>query len=166
MEYTGKNTGAVTFSGTHGRSYRGGANPTNRFANVHKDDVERMTNTGKWRVVNRPRPTVHRGAEPVPPPKPALVAEPDNEWPRNMKQYFAVMPDDDKPATQGEPSPQSTLVEEPGEEHRTVYDEWPRNMKQYFAVMPDDGEPTTENEPEEPEETAPASRRRGRPKRA
>jgi hypothetical protein len=128
MEYTGKNTGAVTFSGTHGRSYRGGANPTNRFTNVHKDDVERMTNTGKWKVVKRPQPTVHRGAQPVPPPQPALV-------------------------------------EEPGEEHRTAYENLPHGMKQYFAVMPDDDKSATEDEPDEPDETAPASRRRGRPKR-
>jgi glycosyltransferase involved in cell wall biosynthesis len=110
MEYTGKNTGAVTFSGANGRSYRGGANPTSRFANVHKDDVERMINTRKWKVVNRPRPTVHRGAQPVPPPKPALVAEPGEEnttayenVPHGMEQYFAVMPDDDVPTTEDEP---------------------------------------------------------------
>jgi hypothetical protein len=128
MEYTGKNTGAVTFSGTNGRSYRGGANPTNRFANVHKDDVERMANTGKWKVVKRPQSSVHRGAQPVPPPQPALV-------------------------------------EEPGEEHRTAYENLPHGMKQYFAVMPDDDKSATEDEPDEPDETAPASRRRGRPKR-
>lgn len=133
MEYTGKNTGAVTFSGTNGRSYRGGANPTNRFANVHKDDVERMANTGKWKVVKRPQPSVHRGAQPVPPPQPALVAEPDEE---NTSKVPGV------PSTQ------------------------PGQLGEYFTEMPFDGESATGGEPDEQEETAPTSRRRGRPKRA
>lgn len=53
MEYVGPHTGASTFLGRNGsnRAYRGGNNTMERYANVHKEDVEKLTNTGDWKVV-------------------------------------------------------------------------------------------------------------------
>jgi glycosyltransferase involved in cell wall biosynthesis len=49
MEFIGEQMGAVTFFGSEGRQYRGGNNPHDRYANVHRNDVERLVNTGRWR---------------------------------------------------------------------------------------------------------------------
>lgn len=57
MEFVGEQLGAVTFHGGGGRQYRGGNNSFERYANVHRDDVDRLVSTGKWRLVVRPRPT-------------------------------------------------------------------------------------------------------------
>lgn len=53
MEYIGPHSGASTFFGRNGtnRKYRGGNNAHEKYEMVHKEDVEKLTNTGDWRVV-------------------------------------------------------------------------------------------------------------------
>lgn len=53
MEYVGPHVGASTFLGRNGtnRQYRGGNNPMEKYADIHKEDVEKLSNTGDWRVV-------------------------------------------------------------------------------------------------------------------
>lgn len=53
MEYIGPHVGASTFLGRNGtnRQYRGGNNPMEKYADIHKEDVEKLSNTGDWRVV-------------------------------------------------------------------------------------------------------------------
>lgn len=53
LEFVGERQGAVTYNGKDGRSYRGGNNPLERYANVHPDDVGKLVSTGDWRVVNQ-----------------------------------------------------------------------------------------------------------------
>lgn len=54
LEFTGERQGAVTYRGLNGREYRGGNNPLERYANVHPDDLAKLTSTGDWRVVAVP----------------------------------------------------------------------------------------------------------------
>jgi glycosyltransferase involved in cell wall biosynthesis len=61
MEFIGDTIGAITFRGKEGRAYRGGRNPLNRFCDVHPDDVEHLTVTGRWAVVS----TVEKQVESV-----------------------------------------------------------------------------------------------------
>lgn len=67
MEYVGPHVGASTFLGRNGtnRSYRGGNNPMEKYADVHKEDVEKLANTGDWKVVRIDR-SVLRPKEVVP----------------------------------------------------------------------------------------------------
>jgi glycosyltransferase involved in cell wall biosynthesis len=78
MEYLGQQSGAITYRGAQGRAYRGGNNPHRKYANVHPDDVERLANTGKWRVVEAPAP-IARTAEIAPPPETATPEEPSDD---------------------------------------------------------------------------------------
>ena len=54
MEYTGQNVGAIAFTRVNGqqltRTYRGGANPSNKYVDALKEDAELLEQTGKWRV--------------------------------------------------------------------------------------------------------------------
>lgn len=64
MRYVGENVGAISFVGTNrSRRYRGGNNPSDRYADVHKDDVEHLVLSGRW-VVDVP--TVPTPAAPEP----------------------------------------------------------------------------------------------------
>jgi len=52
MEYTGPNAGPISFVGAdRTRIYRGADNATNKYADVHPDDVPVLEATGRWRVV-------------------------------------------------------------------------------------------------------------------
>jgi hypothetical protein len=78
MEFVGDQIGAVTYFGSDGRQYRGGNNPHDRYANIHRDDVDRLLSTGKWKLVVRPRPQpaptpVATIVTPTPDPVPELV---------------------------------------------------------------------------------------------
>lgn len=54
LEFTGDAVGSVSFV-VNGRRYKGGNNAIHRFINAHKDDVDRLVSTGKWRVVREPQ---------------------------------------------------------------------------------------------------------------
>jgi GT2 family glycosyltransferase len=54
MEFVGIRTGAVTYHGRDGRTYRGGNNPLHKFANVHPEDAPVLISTGSWRTVAAP----------------------------------------------------------------------------------------------------------------
>lgn len=54
LEFVGERQGAVTYRGLNGREYRGGNNALERYANVHPDDVGKLTSTGDWKVVAVP----------------------------------------------------------------------------------------------------------------
>jgi hypothetical protein len=98
MEYTGSNSGAIPFQRVSGkklsRTYRGGSNPNNKFANATPEDAELLVKTGKWRIVeaqtqpqapdlveqNPPLPAFEPADEPVsepadqdPEPKPVEI---------------------------------------------------------------------------------------------
>jgi len=51
LEYIGVNVGAITFFGKHGAEYRGGNNDEDRYINAHEDDVQRLIDSGKWRMI-------------------------------------------------------------------------------------------------------------------
>jgi hypothetical protein len=51
MEFIGDRTGAVTYFGKDGRQYRGGNNPHDKYIDAHPADVERLENSGHWRVI-------------------------------------------------------------------------------------------------------------------
>jgi glycosyltransferase involved in cell wall biosynthesis len=72
MEFIGTRQGSVTYAGLAHRTYRAGNNPTGKFHNVHKDDVDRLIATGQFRVVARP--TAAAAPEPKAPAKPAKSA--------------------------------------------------------------------------------------------
>ena len=50
MEFVGPQVGAITFFGK-AREYRGGNNPTERFADIDPQDAARMEGSGQWRRV-------------------------------------------------------------------------------------------------------------------
>ncbi len=50
LEYIGDNQAARTFT-VHGRQYRGGKNPNDRYVNVLKEDVEKLVSFGLWKII-------------------------------------------------------------------------------------------------------------------
>lgn len=81
MEFTGKTAGTQTFMRVFGQkltqTYRGGNNPTAKYADVAEADVELLLRTGKWAVVRRPvEAGGEAGAGNVPAPKPINYDEP------------------------------------------------------------------------------------------
>jgi glycosyltransferase involved in cell wall biosynthesis len=54
MKYTGEQVGAITFFGKSGTHYRGGNNTLEQYADVLKDDVDRLEKTGMWEIVPPP----------------------------------------------------------------------------------------------------------------
>jgi glycosyltransferase involved in cell wall biosynthesis len=50
MEYKGTSVGAKTYT-VNGRSYRGGNNILEKYADVYKDDVQQLKNTGFWEIL-------------------------------------------------------------------------------------------------------------------
>lgn len=84
LEFVGERQGAVTYNGKDGRSYRGGNNPLERYANVHPDDVGKLTSTGDWRVVNQV----------ILPDVPDTRRQPSDEIPRQARNYTTGAPED------------------------------------------------------------------------
>lgn len=65
MEFIGPQTGAITFTGKSGTQYRGGNNDIDRYADVLREDAEKLGLTGMWQVVPPPPPVV---VDPIPVP--------------------------------------------------------------------------------------------------
>lgn len=63
MEFTGAWMGPVGFQ-VNGRTYYGAKDELHRFINVPKEDVEKLTSTGKWRVIPPPPEARVRAIEP------------------------------------------------------------------------------------------------------
>jgi glycosyltransferase involved in cell wall biosynthesis len=55
MEYIGLNLGAISFT-VNGHIYRGGQNPSEKYANVRIEDVKHLELSGKWQRVKMPIP--------------------------------------------------------------------------------------------------------------
>lgn len=84
MRFTGPNRGAIPYIGrVSGRTYLGGNNPFDAFADVDPRDVEFLSSLGVWQLVEQPRPQVAQRAPAVPPPTEAPLVERalDNERP-------------------------------------------------------------------------------------
>jgi hypothetical protein len=62
MEFTGTQAGA-TFWTVDNVVYRGGANATDKYADVDKDHVATLEKTGVWKKVEQPRARVAETAE-------------------------------------------------------------------------------------------------------
>jgi glycosyltransferase involved in cell wall biosynthesis len=69
MQFTGNETGEITYTGLKGRRYPAANNDTNRFVNVHPDDVEKLLNIGKFVVATATMP-------PEPRTMPIVATEP------------------------------------------------------------------------------------------
>jgi hypothetical protein len=54
MQFTGKQAGAMFWT-VDGVTYRGGANATDRYADVDKDHVKQLEATGVWQKVEAPK---------------------------------------------------------------------------------------------------------------
>lgn len=54
MRFTGEQVGAITFFGKSGTHYRGGNNNLEKYADVLKDDVDKLALTGMWEIVPLP----------------------------------------------------------------------------------------------------------------
>ena len=88
MEFTGRRTGAVTYVGQagSGRQYRGGNNPSNKYANVHPDDVESLLKSRDWQKVGiiTAAPVSSRPIAPKPGPAPVPVPVPADRIPADL----------------------------------------------------------------------------------
>lgn len=51
MEFIGERRGGVTYFGKEGRQYIGGNNASEKYADVHPADVEKLELTGVWKVI-------------------------------------------------------------------------------------------------------------------
>ena len=71
LEYTGDRVGSISFFGKGGREYRGGNNDEDRYITAHADDVERLVNSGQWRIVQA---GIVDDTEPEPQPAPVVEA--------------------------------------------------------------------------------------------
>lgn len=83
MAFTGEQVGAITFFGRDGRQYRGGNNNLEKYADVVREDVDKLANTGQWVVVPvvQPEPPVSAPELPVIqhlPPEPPELPKPAN----------------------------------------------------------------------------------------
>ncbi len=70
LEFTGQRQGSVTYSGQNRRTYRAGNNPSGKYHDVHKDDVDKLMSTGEFRIVER-APVVVEAPKPKAPIKSA-----------------------------------------------------------------------------------------------
>lgn len=69
LRFIGPNRGAITYRGrATGRSYLGGDNPHDKYADVDPKDVEFLISLGVWEVVQQPRPATPAVAMPAPAP--------------------------------------------------------------------------------------------------
>lgn len=59
LEYIGENQGAISFN-VSGKTYRGGANPLNRYIDARQDHVQFLLSTGKWKVVASENASIQR----------------------------------------------------------------------------------------------------------
>ena len=66
MEFIGPEVGAISVRCKSGATYRGGNNTHDRYANVLRDDVQFLLDTGKWRIVSRPQPVSSPSPVPIP----------------------------------------------------------------------------------------------------
>lgn len=84
MEFIGENSGAITFPGKRGsgRIYRGGNNITNKYADVHPEDVDVLEETGRWRRVRLPP------KPPEPPFEESAPEQKDGEYDRSAEIAF------------------------------------------------------------------------------
>jgi hypothetical protein len=96
MEYTGNNSGAIPFSRVGGvklsRTYRGGNNPRNKFADATPEDVELLVKSGKWKVVQAAQASASTPSEDNP-PMPAFESdeEPAEEVTETEKEPVEIL---------------------------------------------------------------------------
>ena len=90
LRFTGPQRGGVTYKGrVSGRSYVGGDNPMDKYADVDPRDVEHLLLLGVWEVVSQPAVAI---AVPPPPAPVAMPAPPAAAGERPMLDLAGDMP--------------------------------------------------------------------------
>jgi len=77
LRFTGPQRGGITYKGrVSGRSYVGGDNPMDKYADVDPRDVDHLVSLGVWEVVSQPSAAIAVPPPPAPVAMPAPAAPP------------------------------------------------------------------------------------------